>query len=597
MAQAPARNLSRVLLAALLLSVISFELPADVIHLKNGKTLHGEVIKEDNESITIKVPFGEVKLKRSEIQAIERQTSTEYRLGLGRDLLQQRNYDRAVSTLEEAFIADRTNPEARRVLAGAYETQGKHLRALHRFAEARETFEKLLKVDPNAELVPHKATDILKELNEKQSSVEEMAKKARRLAAAQEWDKALKAYEDVLAFTPDARSLISGEMARCYVNRAAESSQSGQALNAAADLEAALKLDPTLADRLEKFYTSCALPVILNNLAAGNIKAAEVDLKRVLSFAPTNKTVLYVAGRLEEAMNRLPGAAEYYARALHTRVGNPTAEFTAGLRQKLEKEIGIEGNRWKIDTEIARADEYAESSDGAAQKLEGENFEIYHYNITLARQVLEAAEYHRTRIQTELKLPQLWKGRAKIYIHRTQAEYTARTAQPEWTGGYSKFNIENGSLADPQVHSWQRSPRLLKSVLPHEITHLCVASNVQDFQALPRCLHEGFAVLMEPQFRKDYFMNFLRIRLRSQDFIPLQDLLSSRDYPKDPEFFYAEGYAILEYLVSLKGLPAASGLMKAANAAQVQAEILKLSGARSIEALEDDWRKWILGGK
>ena len=102
---------------------------------------------------------------------------------------------------------------------------------------------------------------------------------------------------------------------------------------------------------------------------------------------------------------------------------------------------------------------------------------------------------------------------------------------------------------------------------------------------------------MEPQFRKDYFMNFLRIRLRSQDFIPLTDLLSSRDYPKDPDFFYAEGYAILEYLVRQKGVPAIVTLLKAGNASQVQAEMLKLSGARSIEDMEEDWKKWILSGK
>ena len=160
------------------------------------------------------------------------------------------------------------------------------------------------------------------------------------------------------------------------------------------------------------------------------------------------------------------------------------------------------------------------SSDGPAQTLETENFRIIHYNEALARQVAEAAEYHRTRILAELNLPACWPGKARIYLHRTQAEYTAKTGQPEWTGGFSKFSLNGFKSLDVELHSWQTSPRLLKSVLPHEITHLLMAANMADVTALPKCLHEGFAVSMEPQFRRDYFLNFLRMRAKSQEFIP-----------------------------------------------------------------------------
>jgi hypothetical protein len=341
--------------------------------------------------------------------------------------------------------------------------------------------------------------------------------------------------------------------------------------------------------------------VILNNLAAGKVQAAEVDLRRALSFAPTNPTVLYIAGRLEEARDRISAAADYYDRGLRTRSVNPTPAHTVELRQKLEKAIGFENGKWKIDTEFVRADEFAQSTDGAAQKLESENFTVIHYNEALAKQVLEAAEYHRTRIQSELKLTRLWKGRAKIYIHRTHAEYTARTGQPEWTGGVSKFNndckqnAEGTGRIELQIHSWQTSPRLLKSVLPHEITHVCVGCNLSDFQVLPRCLHEGFSILMEPQFRKEYLMNFLRTRWQSESFIALNELLASKDYPKDPEFFYAEGFAILEYLVSVKNMSDVAGLLKCTTATQLQSELLKLSGARTLDAFEADWKKWMLG--
>src|SRR5690242_2844464 len=116
---APARRIHTPLavftfFAIVVLALTATSASADIIHLKNGKTLHGEVIKEDETTVTIKVPFGEIKIKKSEIEAIEKQTGTEYRLDLGRQFMQQRNYERAVTALEEAYTENHSSVEARR---------------------------------------------------------------------------------------------------------------------------------------------------------------------------------------------------------------------------------------------------------------------------------------------------------------------------------------------------------------------------------------------------------------------------------------------------------------------------------------------------
>ena len=111
---------------------------------------------------------------------------------------------------------------------------------------------------------------------------------------------------------------------------------------------------------------------------------------------------------------------------------------------------------------------------------------------------------------------------------------------------------------------------------------------------MPRCLHEGFAVMMEPTFRQEYFMNFLRLRIKSRDFIPLSDLLTARDYPRDPEFFYAEGYALVNFLVQTKGLNNAITLIRNASASsKAEAEILRVSGRKSLDDLQAAWVDWI----
>jgi hypothetical protein len=358
-----------------------------------------------------------------------------------------------------------------------------------------------------------------------------------------------------------------------------------------------LRLDPALADKLEPFYAACALPNILASVARGDLAAAQVDLKRVLEVAPMSPRVLYVAGRMEEALGHLPAAANSYALALKTRVANPTPAYTAELRRRLEQELGLVGDAWKVDATFAELAGYAAIEAGPAQSLETEHFRITHYNQDLAREVAERAEAARERVLAALGL-EGWTGRARIILHRTQAEYTAQTGRPEWTGGDSKVVGAGGPQASLEIQTWQTSPRLLTSVLPHEITHLVLYANLPTPSRLPVCLHEGFAVMMEPRFRTDYFMDFLRTRLKSQQFIPLADLLACEDYPRDPDIFYAEGYALLQSLVDRKGPEAPAKLFKAiAAGGDAKAELLKAWGANSLNELETQWKEWIVKGK
>ena len=578
-----------------LAALFTFNAAADVVHLRNGKTLRGEVVKEDEEFVVVRVPYGEVKLRAQDVESIDRQSAVEYHLDLGRQMLQEKQFDRAIRVFEDAYASNKSSPDAKRVLANAYYSAAKHYRSLSRYREAREVLEKLLKLDPTAELVSHNAASEIWDVRKLEQGLTLKIEEARATAQTKNWTLAIAQFEQIMGLSPDARATVSADLAQCYVGRASDEGQAKRIAEATSDVETALKLDPTLADKLEKFYTSVALPAVLTALEHNNLSNAQNDLKRVLAFAPTNRNVLYVAGRVHEALNEIPQAAEYYARALGTRVGNPTPEFLADLRRKLESDLDIHQNLWKVDTSISELTGFAAATEGPAEKLETENFIIMHYNKALADHVSETAEYHRTRILSELGFTTSWKGKVRIFIHRTQTEYTLRTGQPEWTGGCSKYNSVGGQITELQIHSWQTSPRLLKSVLPHEITHCIVYSNLPDPGNLPRSLHEGFAVLMEPPFRQDYFLDFLRSRMKSQDFIPLTDLISARDYPKDPEFFYAEGFAIVQYLTKTKGIAATTGLIKGATTSGYAAsEILKLSGAKSLDDLESEWKAWIM---
>lgn len=570
---------------------------ADWVHLVSGKMLQGEVISQNEKFVVLKVLSGEIKLRAEDVESIERQTPQDYKFDMGRQLLQQRRYDRAIVVLEEAFLIDKTASLARRKLALGYCDAAHYFMSNNRLSFAREICEKWIKLDPpgtNRELMGEDARNLLAQVAESEKKLDEAITRAHTFAENADWNSAITAYENAIGLAPDARRLVSSEIAHCYVRRASENARVKRTPMAARDLEAALSFDPTLADSLEQFYVACALPEILERISHNNIVGAQQGIARVLGFVPANRSVLYVAGRIEEAAGHLPQAADQYARALKTRSSNPTPEYVAQIRKRIETELNIKGDAWQIDAGLADSSAFASAADGPAQIKETDNFQIVHFNAALAEKAAEAAEFSRSDIMSKMGLVPQTKTKIKIILYRTQSEYTSRTAQPEWTGGCSKFSFESGHLVDAQIHSWQTSPRLLKSVLPHEITHLIVNSCIAEQSALPRCLHEGFAVMMEPTFRQEYFMNFLRLRIKSRDFIPLSDLIAARDYPRDPEFFYAEGFALASYLVQEKGMSAAVSLIKNASSAnKPDAELMRVSGRRSIDDLQTEWLEWI----
>src|SRR6185295_5537849 len=205
------------------------------------------------------------------------------------------------------------------------------------------------------------------QIAEEEKKLDDAIARAHTFAQDSNWNSAIDAYEHAIDLTPDARRLVSSEIAHCYVSRAAEHARKKLALDAASDIEAALSFDPTLADKLEQFYVACSLPNILDAIARGNIPAAQAGIKRVLGFVPANKAVLYVSGRIEEAAGRLQNAAEQYARALKIHAASPTPAYVDSIRKRIETELGIKGDAWKLESTLADSSAFVSATEGPAQ--------------------------------------------------------------------------------------------------------------------------------------------------------------------------------------------------------------------------------------
>jgi hypothetical protein len=176
-----------------------------------------------------------------------------------------------------------------------------------------------------------------------------------------------------------------------------------------------------------------------------------------------------------------------------------------------------------------------------------------------------------------------WSSKPRVYLYRTKEEYGKATGQPGWTAGASRY-VAGKTLISASIHSWQTCPRLLKSVFPHELTHLVFSGALPNRDSVPRAIHEGIAVYEEPDYRRRYFAS----RLGGENWIPLQQLLMAREYPHDPDLFYAEGFALVQSLIATRGMDAFLKACRAMGPGTVEKEVLKLTGYEDIESLDRD---------
>lgn len=582
----------RVLLLALSLICSASIALADTVYLKSGKVLRGEVVQEDGETITVRLPQGTVKLQRSQIERIERESTQAYQLGMAREQLARGRHLIVIEELEKARRQNPDQPELNALLARAYGEFGQRMQKARRLDQAAVCFKRLRELQPDSAL----ATEGLQTLAGEGQRLSELLDHARQTAAAGDYATAIREFETALQYSPDAADQASGEMAIYVAKYAQQLLQKERYGEAAKQLERAFSLDPALAGKLENLYAAAALNDILRRLEPGKADELQADVARAVSFAPAHPAVLYVAGRLEEVRKNARGAAGCYARALGLTTQRPNADRLTALREQLEKSLGVTGEALRLRLEPVDETIYADAKTGDFEVLKHPSFTIHHYNGKLAQEIASNLDAYLQRIQSLTGIEVDWtKAPVKVYIHRTQEEYAEATKQAAWTGGMSRFLYFQGQGArNLEFHSWQTSPRLLKSVLPHELMHLVMANYMKRHEDLPRALHEGFAVLMEPDFRHAFYIDFLRRRAAGQAYLPLAELLRMKDYPRDPEFFYSEGFAFVAYLIETAGLNATMDLIRhSPGPGELESRLLKMTRAANLDQLEEMWLKWL----
>ena len=175
-------------------------------------------------------------------------------------------------------------------------------------------------------------------------------------------------------------------------------------------------------------------------------------------------------------------------------------------------------------------------------RYETANFTVTAPTADSARQFAETAEQYRKDLAIlwlGKTLPD-WSEKCPIIVH---------VGEKLGAGGATSFIFENGEVFDWEMEIQGSYERILDSVLPHEITHMILASHFR--KPIPRWLDEGMATSVECQSEKANYRRLLRRYLQSnvQRCFPLNRMVAMKDYPTDPMPFYAQGFSLVEYLL------------------------------------------------
>lgn len=226
---------------------------------------------------------------------------------------------------------------------------------------------------------------------------------------------------------------------------------------------------------------------------------------------------------------------------------------------------------------------------GLGAKHATPNFEVEAPTAAIAEKVALTAE----RCREELSLE--WLGYTLPNWYKP-CQVRVRVGQIG-AGGATTFSFGGGEVFGWDMTVQGSLERILDSVIPHEVSHTIFACHFR--RPLPRWADEGAATIAEEESERRRQQKLAEEVLPSKRRIPLRELLSITEYPKNMQHvltLYAEGYLLADFLVQKGGKSRFLAFMQDAHQSGWDASLRKHYEEESVEALESKWSQWVIAG-
>jgi len=185
--------------------------------------------------------------------------------------------------------------------------------------------------------------------------------------------------------------------------------------------------------------------------------------------------------------------------------------------------------------------------------LKSTHFIIYHQHCDniFVQQVRDEAEYLYKEIAEWLGFSRyefwLWDRRAKIYIYKDKDLFIENSRLNNWAEGCADFRRRI-------IYTYEKSPRFLKDILPHEMGHLVFREFAGMGENIPLFLDEGVAMQMESD--RETYIKYAKIFMKEGKFKDLKDIFQMKFEDlrslseREVSLFYLQSFSIIYFLLS-----------------------------------------------
>lgn len=217
------------------------------------------------------------------------------------------------------------------------------------------------------------------------------------------------------------------------------------------------------------------------------------------------------------------------------------------------------------------------------------NFVIQTEDPQLAARIAATAEQNRKDLAVA------WLGK-EMPDWSAPCVMNVRVGENLGAGGATTFVFDRGEVFGWRMSIQGSQERILDSVLPHEITHMIFASHFR--QPLPRWADEGAATSVEHASERAKHHRMLEQFLRSGRGIAFNRLFAMTEYPPDVMPLYAQGHALVEYLIQQGGRRKfVAYLEDALQSGQWVEATRRHYGSASLGELQNTWLTWVREGR
>jgi tetratricopeptide (TPR) repeat protein len=525
-------------------------LRGDVVYLKTGGTLRGEIIKQDDATITLRVPYGTMIIEKSHVKSVEKEDALKALLGDVDALIKNKEFDAAVEKLEGIVKQFPDSVTACEKLAGLYRRRAESLRERGRVLEADKAYRRVLELAPGDE----EALSHTKEVDRIRGDAPAAEKEARLLISLERYQEALEIFDGLATFVPGSSEENRKYIAKAHAGYGRRLLEFKRFEEARSHYEQALKLEPALLSELKNEVVVARFsPIVMEinqkgkTLSEARWEALAAQVKALLVLDKDNPHLHYALGVCCQELQQYADAALEYARVTGEKPDLGKLPDALGPLQMSAKKKTEES---PILLSFVHP-RFTSVRPGPPQILETTHFIIHHNNDELALLVARGAEYYlqrNTRVLLDEMPEKPWPKKCHIYIYSTKEEYLKNSRQANWSPAMASTSAIGGVFESHHIMTYQTVDELLCSHLSHEIMHIVHSSIVLYSGGTPTWLREGLAVGQEPWFKRIRLARVIRETRQTGGLLELDQILNQQGYPEAEQvnLFYAQSYALVE---------------------------------------------------